>query len=89
MKKLGTCCKVLTLALERSSRVPFGLSIETVMNFRTGATRDGLCLRWRKADKNDTGKYGKGKPYETSTWGEVRFCPFCGTSTSPPAKGTP
>jgi hypothetical protein len=73
------CCEVLVLALERQPASEIGLRMETAINFRTGDTRNAVVIRFRRASKKDTGKYGYGKPHAGATFAPIEFCPFCGT----------
>lgn len=79
---VGECCEVMKLALERRAANGMGLDIATGFNFKTGTTHDALVYHFRKARKDDAGKYGHGKKYAGSTFAPLAFCPFCGTKVN-------
>lgn len=71
--KLGECCEAMDLAVWRGVDARIGLTMETLLNFRTGKSRPAIAIRFRKPKKTDQ-HYAD----VTATFALVNFCPFCG-----------
>jgi hypothetical protein len=76
MAKLGQCCPVLELVLQRgvSQRARVGLAIAESINFKSGAMGQSLVHNMVRGKK--------GESYQNVTYAEAKFCPFCGTATA-------
>ncbi len=75
-KPIGTCCAVLTVALERFEDARHGLTVAQRFGIRDGAARgEALIVNMRKAKRGEDTAYPE---LAKATFAECRFCPFCG-----------
>ncbi len=67
--KIGECCPVLKLALERESK--HGLELAPFFSLTGKGTGVSLILRFPRSKDRKA-------PHADATFAECSFCPFCG-----------
>jgi hypothetical protein len=71
--KTKDCCAMMSLVLSRPRDTDrLGLMRELMFSIKGGPEREAVVLRFRPAPRGDKGEFAR------ATYGEVRFCPFCG-----------
>lgn len=82
--KLGECCPVLKLVLERdvaTGAAPRGFEVAPFFSLEGKGTGVQLIYRFRKAKRTDVGEYGHGTKFADAAYAKVTHCPFCGAKT--------
>lgn len=85
----GYCCPALHMVVSRArDNERTGVRVATIFQpfGKRMRTRPGVVVNFSKAQKHDTGEYGKDSKFAHTTYGEFDFCPFCGIAITEKGK---